>query len=396
MKADLHRAGTLFTLALLLAGAAWGESRLPMARGFCDNQAAVQVVEEDEVRTLPTFLFNQRAHMAGRVNDLFGFAQSLALTGVTEDNAFIFAQNIDLSGAVLGDLYAFCQTLRITGDIGGDLYLGAGELELAPGAVVRGSIYVGAGTVDLDGRVEGGIHGEVGSVRLNGELLGAADLDLGRLVIGPQARLLGDVNYTAASPAEVDSNAVIAGDLSYHEEIVVADDADDGKKAKGAFSLFGLLQWVGSYLGALILGVVLLAVLGRHARQPSALLDRKPGLALGVGFLIFVVTPVAALIAIILILPMPLGLTALLLYIAALFMAGLVVSLWLGGRLLGWMGRPGEPGYLALILGLLAIWLLGSIPYLGFLVQGVALVAGLGGIFLALRGRNGAQAPTRA
>jgi cytoskeletal protein CcmA (bactofilin family) len=347
-------------------------------------------IAADEVRSLPTFLAEQRVQMAGRVNDLFGFAQTALVPGVVEDNAYFFAQHLEVDGSILGDLYSFSQTLSLDGDIGGDLYCWGGEIDIAEGAELHGNMLFGAGLVSIDGKVAGKIRGGAGEVYINGDLLQGAEIEVGSLRLGPNAHVVGDLIYSAAEEAEVDPGAVIEGDLVFREDVVVigGDYEDESEEEAGGFGFWDFLQWIAAYAGAFILGAVLLALLGKRARKPSAAMARRPGVTLGVGFLVFVVTPISAMIAILLILPMPLGLLSLLLYIAGLLLAGLVVSLWLGGWLLGRMGREGEPGYGALALGLLVIGLLGMIPYLGFLVKLIMLVAGLGGIFLVLTGKD--------
>lgn len=381
----------ILALSLLMLVALSAVASAQPSRHACANKESGCRIEKDEIFSLPAVLADQRTEMAGRVNDLWGFAQHGTISGVVEDNAYFFAQTLEVTGSVLGDLHVFCQHLIVSGDVGGDIYCWGGEIEIMPEAQVHGNLVFGTGIITIEGKIAGEIKGGAGEVIILGEVLGPSDLGVGRLEIGPEARIVGDLTYTAAQEADVAESAVIEGDIVYHEDIHVVDDSVkeiEKKEAKG-FSWFGVLQVVASYIGVFLLGVVLLAVLRRHARKPSAVLDRQPGLTLGVGFLVFIVTPVAALIAIALILPMPIGFVGLLLYVTGLLLAGLVVALWLGGRLLGWMGKPGEPGHGALALGLAALWLLGMIPYLGFLVKLVMLAAGLGGIFLALTGRNG-------
>ena len=80
-----------------------------------------------------------------------------------------------------------------------------------------------------------------------------------------------------------------------------------------------------------------------------------------------------------------------------LALAGPVVGLWLGERLLALAGRApsGAPGYGSLALGILAIALLGLVPYLGWLVRILVLLAGLGALSLALW-RKGQVTPAPA
>lgn len=379
----MTRSASLFALIALFL------TLLPASALAGRKDDSCSTVAENEVHNQPVFLANQRTVMAGRANDVFAFAQRASITGVVEDNAYYFAQSLDVDGAVLGDLYVFCQNLRITGDVGGDIYAWGGEVEIAPGAVVHGNLHSGAGLIEIAGRVEGVLRGGAGEVYIDGELLGGAEIGVGRLEIGPSAVLMGDFVYTAENAATVADGARIEGDLVFRENVTVTgDEPEHAEQKKGsAFSAFKVGKWLLTYVASFLLGVILLAALGRHARKPSALLGAQPGLSLGVGFLVFVVTPIACLIACLILIGLMAGLTGIFLYAAAMIPAFLVTGLWLGDWLLARFGRANANPYGALALGLLGLALLGLIPYLGFLTDLVALIAGLGGIFLALRGK---------
>jgi hypothetical protein len=73
-------------------------------------------------------------------------------------------------------------------------------------------------------------------------------------------------------------------------------------------------------------------------------------------------------------------------YLAAAYLGRLIAAQTVGGWLLRAV-RGGEEGspYGALALGLVLFFILMRIPYVGFLIWLAAVVAGLGGIFLATR-----------
>ena len=74
--------------------------------------------------------------------------------------------------------------------------------------------------------------------------------------------------------------------------------------------------------------------------------------------------------------------------------AKLPVAAWAGGRLLALAGRPVASPYAAMALGIVALYLLFAIPYLGRLVWLVATWLGLGAMVLS--GREYLQARRRA
>ena len=159
---------------------------------------------------------------------------------------------------------------------------------------------------------------------------------------------------------------------------VVVIVEDDGPSVLG-----WLFKRAWLYLGALIVGCVLLRISGRRfGRFADALID-QPGRSVGIGFVSLVTVPAFAVLAMVLVLPLQLGVLTTLLYLVALYVAGIIAALAIGRWILNRMGRTGASAYAALALGLLALHLLLPIPFLGFVVRLVAVVAGLGAMWVA-------------
>lgn len=341
------------------------------------------------------FVFEEIATLEGADNDLFVWAWMPTLAGTVGDNAFIGAQKLRLEAgsSVGGDLFLFVQSGTVAGNVDGDIYAFVAELSVDGTAVIGGGMYGSSASLDVAGTVRGPISYKAGATRLDGHILGDVRLEVGELEIGPNAVIEGDVRYESPKEAVVDSAAVISGEL---RQIVPAGPAedDDGGGGIGFWSIF----WpVWRYLASLIVGVVLLALGGEAARRPSGRLRSMPAQGLGFGFVVAVVTPAAAFLGLLLIVTLPLGILLLMLYLVALYVARLVTAHCVGAWMLRRARGGAEPSaYLALAIGLLVFYLLVAIPYLGFLLWIAALVAGLGGMYLALRGaetRPPAEAP---
>ena len=63
------------------------------------------------------------------------------------------------------------------------------------------------------------------------------------------------------------------------------------------------------------------------------------------GFTAFLLVPVAAVIAMVTLIGLPIGFAAALLFALALYAAKLPIAVWIGDRLLGLTGRPGASPY---------------------------------------------------
>jgi len=130
-------------------------------------------------------------------------------------------------------------------------------------------------------------------------------------------------------------------------------------------------------------------MLGPLARRASDALAAQPGKSLGIGFVALVVVPVAAVVLIAMLLTWPLGVFGLMLYLLATYVAALIPALALGQLIMERTFGKDEPSpYASLALGLVILHLLFAIPFFGFLLQVVAISAGLGAIYLLHNGNG--------
>lgn len=316
------------------------------------------------------------------VTDLFAAGQEVTLRGVVLDNAFMAGQNVYLDGGrVEGDLFIAAGMAKLDGEVLGDVYGFAGDLRIGPDTIIHGDIRFGCGDLHHEGTVEGLMDVAAGSARLDGTVLGDASLEVGELKVGPAAVVGGDLTYKAPQAAEIGDTAKLGGVVDFTQ----VEPKEHAEHDKGG-SVVGFLAWhVWGYIGALIVGFVLLRITrGRFGRFADALMD-QPGRSVGIGFVALVTVPAFAIVSICLVLGIQLGLLTLVLYGIALYTAGLIAAHAMGTWLLRRMGREDVSPYAAFALGLLILHVLLPVPFLGFLVRLVAIVAGLGAMWVAAR-----------
>lgn len=136
-------------------------------------------------------------------------------------------------------------------------------------------------------------------------------------------------------------------------------------------------------LASLVMGFVLLWLVPRWTNATSDQLQHRFWPALGLGIIAFIATPILAVVVSLTVIGLPVGLTLGGLYVLGLYLAHIVAGFWLGQvilRAFNWSKNR----YLALILGLVILWLLRFIPVVGVIVGLVALILGLGGQVLAI------------
>ena len=323
----------------------------------------------------------------GSVNDLFVWAWLPTLSGSVSDNAFVGGQhvNVDASTTIGGDFFVFAQTAAIAGQVEGDLYCFCGTMTIAEGGSVGGRIFATSESMSIDGAVRGPVIGAGGVFRLSGTVERDVRVEVGRLEIGPNARIGGDLRYQSATEGEIDPGAEIVGEVRRIEP-AEGEEGEEEEEEAGWFSFWGMIWKLWLYAGSFLAGALLLWVGGDAARRPAASLASQPAQGLGFGFVVAVVFPAAALIAMVLIITLPLGAVGMMLYVVALYVARLVTAHWFGDWMLRRVRDGTEPSaYAALGLGLVVFYILVAIPFLGFLFWIFSMVAGLGGIYLAAR-----------
>ncbi len=314
--------------------------------------------------------------------DIFLWGQSVTLAGRVGHNAFFGAQTGTVAGHVEGDVFAWAGGITVSGEIDGDLYVGTGGATIMEGAEIHGNLLCFCGSLNMDGSVGGALLGSAGGASISGTVY-AIDMEVGQLTLTETAVVLGDITYESNDEAEIADTAQIGGQLNWNRE-VESDDEDEADEAPG-FSFWSIGWKIWAYLSNLIVGAVFLLLGGSAARAPAARLRSAPAPGLGFGFVVTVVFPVACLVAIALIVTLPLGILGLMIFALAAFIARLVTAQFVGDWLLGRLGSAGSSEYLSLAAGLLLLFVVAEIPYVGFLIRMVAIILGIGGIYLALR-----------
>jgi cytoskeletal protein CcmA (bactofilin family) len=226
------------------------------------------------------------------------------------------------------------------------------------------------GPVTIRGHVDGDVvafHGPVNVLggRVDGDITEGSN----RIVLGPRSVVTGDLNYGDDRPI-VAPGARVGGDMNKFEVWNA-----------GAFSGFAatFLTWLALSVSSLVLGLVLIAIAPRGFDATYAAWSRSPGAAVGWGAVLFFGLPIAAVVALITLVGIPLG-VALLLALVPVYAIGQVAGAFLLGRVLI---RPPSGRLLAFLLGLVILVVLELIPILGALVWIVATVLGLGALIVA-------------
>lgn len=331
-------------------------------------------------------------------SDYFGAGGKLNLTEPVEGDAFLAGGRVSVASEVKGDLIAAGGEVSVGGAVKDDLYaaggsvqvdalvdgnarLAGGEVMIGPATVIAGALSLTGGRIEFDGNTHGYLQASGGTVRLNGEVHGDAEVRSEELVIGPGTRIGGRLVYRGPEAPEVPEGAVIAGGVEFHERGAHHFIDDTETRVHVSEHGVGSVVWL---VGVFIAAALFLLLFPRYARESAAAIGRAPLQSIGLGLAILVCVPFVGVVLLITIIGIPLALLLIPFYLLVLFLGWVTAALFVAQRGLEAL-RPQQPvttawQLFALFLGLLALWLVGKIPFVGDLIAFIALIAGIGAL----------------
>jgi cytoskeletal protein CcmA (bactofilin family) len=355
----------------------------------------------------------------------FGFAWACAPTGVmgraeeevvigadevVHETLVVAAGTVRISGAVDGDVVVTARTLTIDGPVHGNVTAIAEDVTVERGAVIDGAVHCLCEALVVRGRVEGNAY-------VFGDSIAVEDGRIGRdaLLIGSQVRVAGDVGRDlwifgeaievsgrvgrdmqgSVGRLDVVDRAVVGGDLDMAVPardavqidrgvtvggLVRVEERPDAGRSKYVQAGYYLVQ-LAQLVGAFIVGVIAFSSFPRLRTVPLQG-SRAVLVAMGIGILLLVLTPIVSVLAMFTVVGLPIGLIAVAMYVVALYVASIVVAGRLGQAILG-PQRRSVP--LALFVGLMILTVATELPAIGGLVRLVVIVLGLGILYRAAR-----------
>lgn len=252
---------------------------------------------------------------------------------------------------------------------------------------ITGDIFIVAGKADLQSDIVGQLTLIAGQATLAGNIQGDVTAIGGNIDISPTAVINGNLKYLKSSSINIAPGATIKGKLEpwvkpapVSEKTYVISTSD-----KPAHQF----PWI-FYSGLLMVGLILCLGFADYSKTLLNTVWQRPWLSVLTGLLVFLLTPMLMLTAIITIIGIPFSIVLFGLYLASLWL-GYAYAAWLIGASLIKLIKASvdfstkQSRILALLLGLASLYFLGCIPYLGFWFKGFALLLGLGGIALTFR-----------
>jgi hypothetical protein len=308
--------------------------------------------------------------------DLIAMGRQVNVQGTVQGNVYCAGMIADISGNVDGDVIFFGQNFLANGRIGRNLWGGGSMFTLGRNIKLDNDVMLGASMVMINGNVGRDVMIGGGSLDVAGKVGRDLKFSGGQLMLHSPTAIGRDLKSTTQTEKQVriDPGVTIAGKKSLEIE-------------KPAVSRYATLGFYGKQalriITAFITGMILLwvfPIVGRASLSTvRAILTSG-----GIGFLVAVATPVAAIILAITMIGLPIAIVSLALWLLGLYLSKIVIAKCIGNAILGSESNKLSVRALGLVIGLVIVIIAVNLPFIGGVLNFVLMLIGIGVLAKAL------------
>jgi hypothetical protein len=326
--------------------------------------------------------------------DLIIAGGTVLINDTVTNDILLVAGSVTFNGFVGDDIRCSGGNMRISKNVTGDVVTAGGNIIIDKGVTIGGLIASG-GNITVDGNLNGEVKGAFGTLILNGAIAKDIDCRGGKITVNGS---IGGKAVLSATDIVIGNNAAFNSSVRYWNKNGTPDFKQSLKNGKaiydaslrlqtgkwyylGAATVIGLL-W---YLGMAFLMIMIVQYLFANTFKKAADTVFNSSLkCLGYGFLFFIAVPIAAVIAFITVIGVPIGVLLVFGYITLIILAAVITSVavahWFNNR------NNYHWNYWRLLFAAFGIFillkLLLSVPFIGWLLIILLTCMAFGGILL--------------
>ena len=362
-------------LALMLAGFCAALLLQPASAMASETRKGESVgVSKDETIKGDIFLFGDRVRIDGTVDgDVFLFGHNANVNGHVKGDVIAFAQILEVNGDVDGNIRAFTNTLNVRGTVAKNVLTFDDLMNLESAGKVGGSLTIFVENLNLDGSLGRDMLIFGKHFTLTGKVGGGIRMKGDELTINSSAEVDGPIRFEGNHEADVATGAKLASPVEFHKL------ERKPRYLEGHYYVWRVI-WTAAFI---LFGVVLFLLMPKFAEQTIAAAEMY-GAPIGLGVLVFFGVPVAAIIACITVVGIPLGILTFgfwfLMLCTAEIVVGTVVGNWILGKAHDTAGLIGRMtlGFVLVRLiytGLEQVHVLGLLAGLGIWMWGMGAIS---------------------
>ena len=281
--------------------------------------------------------------LKSKINGISFVAGNTLNVSTESDYSFIAGNEIDLKDIKVNDLFVAGNNILIDSEeIKRDVYAAGNNITI--NGVVGRNLSVGGETVTIDGTI-------------NGDAL----IDAENIVITGDSIIEGKLSYNKDAKVKISKSAKIS-----KTEVRKALNVKPTFKQKLVSNLLSCTR-------ILLLGLLLIMLFKKFFDKVAS--DSSIASSLGYGFLALVLIPIISVILCITSIGLSIGLILFVLYIIMIYLSTIFTGYYSAKRLLS---SKINNDYILLFLGVVLIYVLRFVPYIGGLVAFLSLLFGMG------------------
>lgn len=295
----------------------------------------------------------------------FAAGNNVEFTPIMVDGLSFAAGNNVVLSSMQDHLFAAGNHITLKGAFTKDAYLAASRITIEE-STIR-DLYAAAETIEINSHISRNVYLAGDKVVINGMIDGNAHIAADKIQINDNATIQGTLKYPKDAEITISDKAIIQKTETYI-----------GKKVDTKVTIKSMIMdRVISFASLLLVGICLLMIcknffaeMKKEEKTPNDFFKK-----LGIGFIFLIALPIVMIILMVTLIGIPLGLIALVMYIILIYLSKIATAYYLGS----WILKDKEINdYLLLAGSLLAVYILGLIPWFGGLVSFASLILGLG------------------
>ena len=307
-------------------------------------------------------------------------AGDATISGTISGDALFVAGSADILGEVLGNARGAGGKITIAKNIGGDIVFAGGFISIVPGTLIGGDALIAGGKLSLLGDVTGNIYLAGGDVFIDGKIVGNANIvTSGRLHLGQNTVIGGDLSYRSPEKAIIDSGAVIKGKTTFDYFTPILTARNTRGFLAGLFGIAFVLRLLIVLAAALFFALSFRKMTGELGRFSSGHFWKS----VLIGLIILTAVPFASVIIALTIFGALIAAAFMLAWFSLLLLAFVYSGIIFANVVLKHVFKKELPpvvSWKTVVVGTIALGALCLIPYVGALLYLVFFLASLGAL----------------
>ena len=344
------------------------------------------------VKTSDSVYIGKNDTVAG---NLYTAGANITVEGKVTGDVICAGQSVNINGAVGGSVRAAGNSVNINGQVARNIMIAGASVILGSDAQAGWDMLIAGAVGEIRGKVGRDLYGVAASMIISGEVNGDVRLKIDdkieskrrgvglndnktKLKIEDTAKINGGLIYTAEGKAQISSSTSIVGKVTHN-----LPKLKNTKK----LALMGLV-WVRTYsiFSSLIIGLVLISFWRGRIKDLTDVMQVKAGASIGWGIAVMFLTPVILILLLLTIIGIHLALMLLGIWLIFICVSKILTGILAGRIILEKFWKQKKDNLiLAMIIGIVALWIIFSIPFVGWILFLIATWWGLGGIFIYLK-----------